>query len=208
MTSETGETQPSGGRIGVFLPLIIVGALTVLFFVALHSGDPSRLPSVLIGKPVPTFDLPPVEGIAEDGTDTPGFSSKELANGGVSIVNVWASWCGPCIQEHPVLVDLKEKHGLRLMGINYKDAPDAARGFLKRLGNPFDALGADTSGRVAIDWGVYGVPETYVVDGKGEIIYKHVGPLSEEKVESELLPAVARAREAAPSDGVKTSALR
>jgi cytochrome c biogenesis protein CcmG/thiol:disulfide interchange protein DsbE len=208
MTSSAEESEPSRGRGGFFLPLIIVVSLGALFLVALRSGDPSRLPSVLIGKPVPEFDLPAVEGIAQTGKTIPGFSSADLANGDVSIVNVWASWCGPCIQEHPLLVDLKEQQGLRLMGINYKDEPEAARRFLTRLGNPFDALGADTSGRVAIDWGVYGVPETYVVDGKGEIVYKHVGPLTAEKINGELLPVVARVRDAARSDTVKTSAIR
>jgi cytochrome c biogenesis protein CcmG/thiol:disulfide interchange protein DsbE len=208
MTSRAEETGPSRGRSGFFLPLIITVSLGVLFLVALRSGDPSRLPSVLIGKPVPEFDLPAVEGIAQTGKTTPGFSSADLATGEVSIVNVWASWCGPCIQEHPLLVDLKEQHGLRLMGINYKDEPEAAQRFLTRLGNPFDALGADTSGRVAIDWGVYGVPETYVVDGKGEIVYKHVGPLTAEKIEGELLPVVAKVRDDARSNTVKTSAIR
>jgi len=208
MTSDAGETRPSRSRGGFFLPLIIVVVMGALFFVALGSGDPSRLPSVLIGKPVPEFDLPPVEGVAQTGKTVPGFSSADLANGEVSVVNVWASWCGPCIQEHPVLVNLKEQHGLRLMGINYKDEPEAAQRFLTRLGNPFDALGADSSGRVAIDWGVYGVPETYVVDGKGEIVYKHVGPLTPEQVDAELLPVVARVRDAARSDTVETSAIR
>ncbi len=208
MTSRAQETQPSRGRGSFFLPLIIVIGMSALFLVALHSGDPSRLPSVLIGKPVPEFDLPAVEGIAQTGKPIPGFSSADLANGEVSIVNVWASWCGPCIQEHPLLVDLKEQHGLRLLGINYKDEPEAAQRFLTRLGNPFDALGADTSGRVAIDWGVYGVPETYVVDGKGEIVYKHVGPLTAEKISGELLPVVARVRDAASTGGVETSAIR
>lgn len=185
-----------GFRGGFLLPLIIVAALVALFMVALQSGDPSRLPSALIGKPVPSFDLPAVEGLAEAGMPMPGFSSADLATGEISIVNVWASWCGPCIQEHPYLTALKERHNLRLMGINYKDEPAAARRFLARLGNPFDAIGADITGRVAIDWGVYGVPETYIVDGRGQIVHKIVGPLTPEAIENVVLPAVTQARSA------------
>jgi cytochrome c biogenesis protein CcmG/thiol:disulfide interchange protein DsbE len=194
MTAEIGERK--GFRGGFLLPLIIVAALVALFLVRLHSGDPSRLPSALIGKPVPSFDLPAIEGIAEAGKPMPGLASTDLATGEISIVNVWASWCGPCIQEHPYLTSLKERHNLRLMGINYKDEPAAARRFLARLGNPFDAIGADVTGRVAIDWGVYGVPETYVVDGRGQIIHKIVGPLSPESIENELLPIISWARKA------------
>lgn len=185
-----------GFRGGFLLPLIIVAALVALFMVALQSGDPSRLPSALIGKPVPSFDLPAVEGLEEAGMPMPGFSSADLATGEISIVNVWASWCGPCIQEHPYLTALKERHNLRLMGINYKDEPAAARRFLARLGNPFDAIGADITGRVAIDWGVYGVPETYIVDGRGQIVHKIVGPLTPEAIENVVLPAVTQARSA------------
>lgn len=194
----TDQAQPgSASRTRFLIPLIIVAALAGLFFYALNAGDPSRLPSALIGKPAPTFDLPAVEGIAQTGKETPGFASADLAKGEVSVVNVWASWCGPCIQEHPLLTGLKKDHDIRLLGINYKDAPSAALRFLGRLGNPYDALGADTTGRVAIDWGVYGVPETYVVDGKGDIVYKIVGPLTEDNIKNELLPAVSKAKEAA-----------
>ncbi len=190
---ETGRRS----RGGFLMPLVVVFALVVLFLVALFSGDPQRLPSALIGKPVPEFSLPPVEGLAERGIATPGISSAQLADGQVSVVNVWASWCGPCIQEQPVLNALKQRHKLRLIGINYKDEPEAARRFLSRLGNPFDAIGADRSGRVAIDWGVYGVPETYVVDGSGKIVHKIVGPLSDDIITGELLPAIAKARKTA-----------
>lgn len=192
--STSVEPQRGGFRIGYLLPLIVVAGMAVLFLASLYSGDPSRLPSAMIGKPVPEFSLPPVEGIGQLGQPVPGFSSADLANGAVSVVNVWASWCAPCIQEHPSLVALKERHGVRLLGINYKDEPAAARRFLARLGNPFDAIGADRSGRTAIDWGVYGVPETYVVDGKGRIAYRFVGPLSPESIQSELLPAIAGAQ--------------
>jgi len=112
------------------------------------------------------------------------------------LLDFWASWCGPCIQEHPQLVALKQQYGLRLLGINYKDEPEAARRFLARHGNPFDAIGADTSGRVSIDWGVYGVPETYVVDGRGRIAFKFVGPISAAAIRDEILPAIAKAKTA------------
>lgn len=186
-----------GFRSGYILPLAVFGIMAAFFIVALQSGDPSRLPSALIGKPVPEFTLGPVEGLGEIGATTPGFRSADLANGEVSVVNVWASWCAPCIQEHPNLIALKQQQNLRLIGINYKDEPVAARRFLQRLGNPFDAIGADRSGRVSIDWGVYGVPETYVVDGKGQIVLKLVGPLTQEVIKAKLLPAVDKARTAA-----------
>lgn len=199
----TAEAQPRRAfKGGYMLPLIILAVMGALFLVALRSGDPSRLPSALIGKPVPEFSLPPIDDVAQTGKASPGISSAELANGQVSVVNVWASWCGPCIQEHPNLTKLKTQHNVRLIGINYKDQPEAARRFLTRLGNPFDAIGADVSGRVAIDWGVYGVPETYIVDGKGKIVHKIVGPISDKMITSEILPAIAAAEK--PAD--KTAA--
>jgi cytochrome c biogenesis protein CcmG, thiol:disulfide interchange protein DsbE len=194
MTSDVRQARRSRG--GYVLPLIVVTLMSVFFLVALRSGDPSRLPSPLIGKPVPQFSLGPIEGL-ETGS---GVSSADLANGEVTIVNMWASWCGPCIQEHPQLVALKQQHGVRLIGINYKDEPGAARRFLARHGNPFDSIGADTTGRVAIDWGVYGVPETYVVDGNGRIAFKFIGPLSASAIESQILPAIAKAKNASVRD--------
>lgn len=189
MTTQPDEAPRS--RIRFLIPLFFLGAMVGVFYYALFSGDPSRLPSALIDKPAPQFDLPPIEGLASNA----GFKTADLTNGEVSVVNVWASWCGPCIQEHPVLVKLKEEHDLRLIGINYKDRPEAAMRFLDRLGNPYDLIGADSSGRVAIDWGVYGVPETYVVDGSGEVVYRYVGPLTEKAVTDELLPAIEIARQ-------------
>ena len=196
MTSDSRQVRRSSG--GYVLPLIVVTLMSAFFLLALRSGDPSRLPSALIGKPVPQFSLAPIEGLG--GPSAPGVSSADLANGEVTIVNVWASWCGPCIQEHPQLVALQQQKIARLIGINYKDEPAAARRFLTRHGNPFDAIGADTSGRVAIDWGVYGVPETYVVDGRGRIAFKFIGPLSASAIKNEILPAVAKARKASLRD--------
>jgi cytochrome c biogenesis protein CcmG/thiol:disulfide interchange protein DsbE len=199
MNSNSGQVRRSRG--GYMLPLIVVAVMSAFFLAALRSGDPSRLPSALLGKPVPQFALAPIEGLdADRGNARPGISSAELASGEVTIVNMWASWCGPCVQEHPQLVALKQQYGLRLVGINYKDAPEAARRFLARNGNPFDAIGADTTGRVAIDWGVYGVPETYVVDGRGRIAFKFVGPLSAAAIKDQILPAIAKAKSAPVHD--------
>ncbi len=179
------------------IPLIVVGLLGVLFAVALRSGDPSRLPSALIGHPAPQFALPALEGLPAGNKPIPGFSTADLATGEPTVVTVWASWCGPCVQEQPTLLEFKAKNKVRLFGINYKDEPTAANRFLSRLGNPFDAIGADRNGRVSIDWGVYGVPETYVVDGKGQIIYKLVGPVSAEALQNQILPALNQAKAAA-----------
>lgn len=165
------------------VPIFVFLVLAAVFYSVLMSGkDPSQIPSALIGKPVPDFELPPLEGLVRDGAPVPGFADEDLAGGGISVVNVWASWCGPCREEHPYLSELAAHGGLPLYGLNYKDKADNARRFLGQLGNPFTAVGADESGRVAIDWGVYGVPETFIVDGAGVIRYKHVGPLNAEKL--------------------------
>jgi len=181
-------------RLGVLLPLLFFAALTALFFVALFSGDPSKLPSALIGKPVPEFALPPVEGLKNGADQVPGFTNKDLAQGEVSLVNVWASWCGPCHIEHPFLTQLAERGDIAMYGLNYKDNASAARRFLGRYGNPYKAVGQDDNGRIAINWGVYGVPETFIVDGAGRIVFKHVGPLDADVIENRLLPAVEKAR--------------
>ena len=173
-------------RWGMALPLLIFALLSGLFWYALHSGDPLRLPSALVGKTVPPFTLPPIEGFAE----AEGFQTADLAKGAATIVNVWASWCVPCHEEHPLLLELAKQPDVRLYGINYKDDPAAARRFLGRYGNPFARVGADRSGRVAIDWGVYGVPETYVIGGDGKIAFRHVGPLTEAAIKEKLLPLV------------------
>jgi cytochrome c biogenesis protein CcmG/thiol:disulfide interchange protein DsbE len=175
-------------------PLAIFAALAAIFAFALRSGDPSRLPSALIGKPVPVIALAPVEGLTDGGRLVGGFSSADLASGQVSVVNFWASWCVPCVQEHPLLVALKEQTGVRLYGVNYKDQAAAARRFLGRYGNPFAAVGVDGDGRAAIEWGVYGMPETFIVDGKGRIAYKHVGPITPAALEAKIIPAIRAAQ--------------
>ncbi len=140
----------------------------------------SDLPSALVNKPVPTFDLPAIDG------KPGGFSSKQLT-GNVSLVNIWASWCAPCRVEHPLLMRLA-KEGVTIHGINYKDTPEAAQAFLATLGNPFAALGADRNGRVVIDWGVYGYPETFVVDKTGHIRYRHIGPIMADDLTEKIYP--------------------
>ncbi|HEX2137551.1 MAG TPA: DsbE family thiol:disulfide interchange protein [Microvirga sp.] len=167
------------GRLLFLLPALVFAGLALLFLVRLQSGDPSRVPSALIGRPAPSFALAPLEGLAARGQPVPGLGSEDL-KGRVTVVNVWASWCGPCREEHPLLVDLARDPSVRVVGINYKDNPENARRFLGALGNPFAAVGVDPSGRAAIDWGVYGVPETFVIGPDGTIRHKHIGPLTPE----------------------------
>ncbi len=176
------------------LPVGLFGLMALGFLYALYHGDPSHLPSALIGKPAPQFTLPAIPGVARNGMAVPGFSSADLGGGKVSIVNVWASWCVPCRQEQPLLGTLAERLQVPLFGIDQKDAAADAERFLSTLGNPFEKIGADGNGRVSIDWGVYGVPETYVVDGKGRIAFKYIGPLTVETIETELAPAVTKAK--------------
>lgn len=171
-------------------PLAIFAVLAALFAFALSSGDPSKLPSALIGKPAPAMSLAPVDGLTDGKSPVAGIDSAELAKGHASVVNFWASWCGPCVEEHPMLVALKARTGVALYGVNYKDQPAAARRFLGRYGNPFTAVGVDGNGRAAIEWGVYGMPETFVVDGTGKIVYKHVGPITAESLDAKIIPAI------------------
>lgn len=170
-----------------FLPLAAVSLLGAVLFVGLGL-DPKIVPSALIDKPVPQFDLPPLPG------KEPGLIAADLAKGGISLVNVWASWCGPCRFEHPQLMEIAKIDGVRMIGLNYKDDPEKALAFLKQLGDPFDTVGSDRNGRVAIEWGVYGVPETFLVDGHGRIVLKHVGPLRPEDIPEKIIPALEAAQ--------------
>ena len=172
----------------LFSPLAVLVALVAVFALSIDR-DPNLVRSVLIDRPAPQFALPPVAGL-----DTPAFDTEAL-KGAVTVVNVFASWCIPCRDEHPLLVALKERSGVRLFGINQKDAPENARAFLAELGNPYDAIGADSNGRVSIDWGVYGVPETFVVNADGIITYKHVGPINARTLAEDVLPAIEAARD-------------
>lgn len=176
----------------VLLPLVVFMALAGLFmFQLLLGNDPQKIPSALIDKPAPEFSLTAVEGITRDGSVVPGFSREDLL-GKVSVVNVFASWCVPCRQEHPLLEDLAKVKDIQLLGINYKDKPENARRFLGSLGNPYSHIGADPAGRTAIEWGVYGVPETFVVDKEGTIRYKFIGPLSPASYQEVFLPELSK----------------
>jgi cytochrome c biogenesis protein CcmG, thiol:disulfide interchange protein DsbE len=191
--SAAGEGATSKrSRILVLLPLIAFLALAALFLYRLGAGDPSRLPSALIGHPVPTFDLPAIPGLERDGKPIPGLSNATF-QGAVTLLNVWASWCVPCHDEAPFLEQLSRDKRIQLVGINYKDAPDNARRFLYRYSNPFVATGRDEAGRASIDWGVYGVPETFLIGRDGRIVYKLVGPITAENFDRTLLPEIENA---------------
>ena len=170
-------------RLAYILPLAVFIVLTLYFAFGLRL-DPSVIPSALIDKPVPTFTLPPIEGGQGN-----GFSSADLSSR-VSAVNVFASWCLPCLVEHPLVARLGGIEGITLYGINYKDKPADALAWIEEQGNPFWQIGADPKGRVAIDWGVYGLPETFIVDKKGRIRYKHVGPMTPKSFEDKILPVI------------------
>jgi cytochrome c biogenesis protein CcmG/thiol:disulfide interchange protein DsbE len=179
----------------VALPLIAFAGLAALFWFKLGSGDPSRIPSALIGRPAPQTTLPALEGLTENGAPVPGLDPAAF-KGNVSIVNVWASWCVPCHDEAPLLIDLAKDKRIRVIGINYKDAADNARRFLGRYGNPFAAVGADVNGRASIEWGVYGVPETFIIGRNGEIVYKLVGPITAGNIDRVLKPEIEKALKA------------
>jgi cytochrome c biogenesis protein CcmG, thiol:disulfide interchange protein DsbE len=189
------EHPPAGvarRRLLVVLPLVLFLALAALFFFRLGAGDPSRLPSVLIGREAPVTELPAVAGLERNGEPVPGIVPADF-KGAVTVLNVWASWCVPCRDEASLLMTLSGDKRIRLVGINYKDQPDNARRFLGRFGNPFVASGADANGRAAIEWGVYGVPETFIVGRDGKIAYKVVGPLTPENLERVVKPEIEKA---------------
>ncbi len=187
----SADAAPSGSRrILLLIPLAIFAALAVLFFSRLGENT-TRLPSTLIGRPAPDFVLEPLQGLMREGRPLPGLSRADL-DSGVTVVNVWASWCGPCREEHPFLLELAKDTRIRLVGVNYKDAPENARRFLGTLGNPYAAVGVDANGRTSIDWGVYGIPETFVV-AKGTVVYKHVGPLTEASLKGKIADVIAEA---------------
>lgn len=183
-------SPPAKGRMRLLflVPLGIFVALAAIFLIRLETaGNPEAIPSALVGKPVPGFDLPPLAGI-----DRPGLRSADL-KGTVTVVNVFASWCGPCRVEHPQLIELARDERIRLVGINYKDVTANAVGFLDELGDPYAAIGVDSTGRTAIDWGVYGVPETFIVDADGVIRYKHIGPIDPGALDGVIRPAIDKA---------------
>ena len=179
-----GGARAPGNRLRLagYIPLLVFLVMAVFFAIGL-TMNPRDIPSPLIGKPVPEFSLPPVKG------GTLGLSTADL-RGQVSIVNVFASWCVACREEHPILMGIKEKGLVPLHGINYKDKPDDAQAWLNQLGDPYTRTGADISGRVAIDWGVYGVPETFVIDRDGRIVHKHIGAITPEALRKTIMPII------------------
>ena len=172
----------SGSRLAGYIPLVVFLVMAVFFAIGL-TMNPRDIPSPLIGKSVPEFSLPPVQG------RTLGLSSADL-RGQVSLVNVFASWCVACREEHPVLMGLRDKGIVPIHGLNYKDKPDDAQAWLDQLGDPYTRTGADISGRVAIDWGVYGVPETFVIDRDGRIVHKHIGAITPQALRDTIMPII------------------
>jgi cytochrome c biogenesis protein CcmG/thiol:disulfide interchange protein DsbE len=198
MSMTVPDEKPARRRIIVLLPLFIFLGLAALFFIQLGAGDTSRIPSALIGRPAPAASLAAVPGLlGRDGKPLPGIDPAAF-KGAVTLVNVWASWCVPCHDEAPLLNTLSLDPRIRLVGINYKDQPDNARRFLGRHGNPFVAAGADGNGRASMEWGVYGVPETFIVGRDGNIAYKLVGPITEANLDRVLKPEIEKALAAKP----------
>jgi cytochrome c biogenesis protein CcmG/thiol:disulfide interchange protein DsbE len=185
----TAEQPAAPRRIWIgLIPVLLFAGLAIMFWRGL-SGNPSEIPSALIGQPVPVFELGGIEGY-----ELPGLKTADFQQGKIMVVNVWASWCVPCRAEHPLLMELAKRKDISVVGINYKDRPENARKFLDSMGQPFSAIGADEAGRSAVDWGVYGVPETFVVDGKGIIRYKLIGPLDQERIDKTLNAEIEKAK--------------
>lgn len=184
MAEITATRTGVGRRLIYFAPALLFVALAAALAVGL-TRNPREIPSALIGKPVPEFALPPVKGRAL------GLSSADL-KGHVSLVNVFASWCVPCRAEHPLFLRLAEQNVVPIYGINHKDAPDDAARWLDALGDPYTRTGADLDGRVSIEWGVYGVPETFVIDRAGRIRHKHIGALTPRALDETILPLIER----------------
>jgi cytochrome c biogenesis protein CcmG/thiol:disulfide interchange protein DsbE len=170
------------------LPVAAFAVLAFFLFKSLWAPPPSIIPSALLDKPAPRLTLP-----ALDARST-AFTPADLTAGHVSVINVFASWCAPCRTETSQLAALSQLSGVALYGLVQKDKPEAARAFLDELGNPFAKIARDDDGRASIEWGVYGVPETYVVDGKGIVRFKYVGPLNDQVLQDQVLPAVKAAR--------------
>lgn len=184
---QTSENQGTRGWFVFLLPVLVFLGIAIFLGIGL-TLNPREIPSPLIGKPVPDFNLPPVRG------RTLGLSTGDL-KGEVSLVNVFASWCTACREEHPLLMRLKEQAVVPIHGLNYKDAPKDAADWLDTLGDPYTRTGADINGRVGIDWGVYGVPETFVIDANGRIAYKHIGAIRQRDWEEKMLPLIQRLRQ-------------
>jgi cytochrome c biogenesis protein CcmG, thiol:disulfide interchange protein DsbE len=192
MTPSEEQAEPgSRGRMRYViaaLPLIVFAALAIAFATQLESGrDVSEIPSALLGT-----KAPPLELAALDGAERPALTTAAIS-GKLTLVNVFASWCVPCREEHPLLLALSKDPRITVVGINYKDRNDNALRFLGELGNPFQAIGVDPNGKAAIDWGVYGIPESYLVAPDGTILFKKVGPFDPQSIETQLMPAIEKA---------------
>lgn len=170
------------------MPLIVTVAVGYMFFFQLNNKV-DNLPSVLIGQPAPEFTLPAVEGLTRNGTQIEGFSTASL-KGKVSIINIFASWCVPCRDEHPTITKLGQDERFQLIGLNYDDAPENAKAFLDEVGNPYALVGADRDRRIGFQFGVYGVPETFIIDAQGKIAHKYVGPLNQKILDEIFMPAI------------------
>ena len=187
------RAAPRRARLLLLVPALGFIGLVAAFALGLRN-DPSLVPSPLVGKPVPVFELPPVNG------RTLGLSSRDL-QGQVSLVNVFASWCVSCREEHPLLMRLAHSGIVPIHGLDYKDKPADASHWLAAMGDPYTRIGADIDGRVGIDWGVYGVPETFVVDRRGIIAYKQIGPITPSILDQRIGPLIARLREPSTASG-------
>jgi cytochrome c biogenesis protein CcmG/thiol:disulfide interchange protein DsbE len=197
MSETEGNAGGAGTRTRLLLaalPLAIFAGMAAIFFVMLTDPDrnTSEIPSALIGTKAPYRDLEPLTGALKDGAAVPALT-RETGKGKLTLVNFWASWCVPCRQEHPVIMALSKDPRLTIVGVNYKDGAENALRFLGELGNPFSAIGLDPVGKMAIDWGVYGIPETYLVGPDGAILYKKVGPFDDRSLKDGLYPAIEKA---------------
>ena len=172
----------------VAIPPIIFLGLAGLFYFGLTREDASNLPSTMIGRDAPEFIN------IVDLRDDPAPTAADLTAEGIKFVNFWASWCGPCRAEHPLLEAMADD-GMNLIGINYKDLPENALGSHEELGEPSTKIGADNTGRTGLEWGVYGVPETFVIDGDGKVLYRHPGPLTQRVLDERIFPAIEAAAE-------------
>lgn len=191
----TQAEQPSGGKGATrprnwlrFLPFALFAAVGLVFGLQLASPPSPTLKSQLLGKPAPELGLPV---LGEEGAT---LTRADFATDGATVVNYWASWCGPCRIEHPALMALSEREGVTMIGVAYHDKPDAARKFLDDLGDPFDRIGLDEPGQAALRWGIEGVPETFVINRAGEVVYKHSGPIQNGDLERKILPAIEQAQ--------------
>ncbi len=194
LSTEVGGGDGSGRRRRwlAYAPLAVFAVVVLAFTIQIVTGKGTKvLPSALLNEPAPDFDLPPLDGLTNAEGQVPGFNTATLM-GHVSVVNVWGSWCVPCRQEHPIITELSADPRFPVYGIDHTDTVDGALQFLGGFGNPYDAVGFDPHQRVSIDWGVYGVPETFILDRNGIIRHKIVGPITEETLQNEVMPIIER----------------